>query len=94
MEPFDADEASAKPEAKMTPEQIEALARIIANRLPGLLRLRPYKNGGRSSYKPHNAGRSGAGVCPAQGWGVRRGRCFSVAALNRIAKLGDLQDLN
>jgi hypothetical protein len=34
-----------KLEAKMTPEQIETLARMIANNLPSLLRARPYKEG-------------------------------------------------
>jgi hypothetical protein len=31
----------------MTPEQIETLARMIANSLPALLRRRPYKEDGK-----------------------------------------------
>jgi hypothetical protein len=34
-------------ETKMTPEQIETLARMIAVNLPGLLRRRPCKEGGK-----------------------------------------------
>jgi hypothetical protein len=45
-----------KLEANMTPEQIETLTKIIANSVPGLVRMRPYKKGLRS-YRPQNAGR-------------------------------------
>jgi hypothetical protein len=41
--------SSGRLEAKMTPEQIEALAVMIASNLPALLRRRPYKG----SKKPN-----------------------------------------
>jgi hypothetical protein len=43
-------------EAKMTPEQIETLAGMIANNLPRILRARPYQVG-KQPNKPRNVGR-------------------------------------